>query len=168
MRHRKSVPKLGRTASHRRALLANLAAALIIYKKIKTTTAKAKALRSFIERLITKARRGDVHSRRIILKHIPRKDVVRELVDEIAPKYADRPGGYTRITKIGQRRSDAADMALIELIGFEGVFKKRKEKSEKERKKRKEKKEKEVKEAEEQAEATKLSEVEQSEEEKKE
>ena len=160
--------KLGRTASHRRALLANLAAALIIYKKIKTTTVKAKALRSFIERLITKARRGDLHSRKIILKYIPRKDVVRELVDEIAPKYADRTGGYTRITKIGQRRSDAADMALIELVGFESVYKKRKEKSEKERKKRKEKKEKEKKEAAEREETTQLSEVEQSEKEEKE
>jgi len=135
---------------------------------MKRSSGYSKALRSFIERLITKARRGDLHSRKIILKYIPRKDVVRELVDEIAPKYADRPGGYTRITKIGQRRSDAADMALIELVGFEGVYKKRKEKSEKDRKKRKEKKEKEMKEAEKHAEETQLSEVEKSEKEKKE
>lgn len=148
MRHRKTTHKLGRTASHRRALMANLASALIIYKKIKTTTAKAKALRSYIERLITKARSSDLHSRRRILKNIPRKDVVKELIDEVAPKFVDRPGGYTRITKIGRRRTDAAEMALIELIGFENVYKKRKEAREEEKKKRKEKKEKEVEEME--------------------
>ncbi len=151
MRHRKNVNKLGRTPSHRRALLANLASALIIYKKIKTTAVKAKVLRSYIERLITKARRGDLHSRRIVLKHINRKDVVKELFEAIAPKYIERLGGYTRITKIGQRRSDSAEMALIELIGFEGIYKQRKEESDKDRKKRKEKSEKEAKELEESA-----------------
>lgn len=144
MRHRKTIKKLNRTASHRRALMANLASALIIYKKIKTTTAKAKALRSYIERIITKARKGDLHSRRIVLKYIKRKDVVKELFEEISPKYEDRPGGYTRITKVGRRRTDAADMAVIELIGFEGIYKKRKEDSKEEKRKRKEKKEKEA------------------------
>ena len=148
MRHRKTVSKLGRTASHRRALLANMASALIIYKKIKTTTVKAKVLRSYIERLITKARRGDLHARRIVLKHIKHKNVVKELFEEIAPKYVERPGGYTRITKIGQRRSDSTEMALIELLGFEGLYKQKKEESDKERKNRKEKKEKEAKELE--------------------
>lgn len=124
--------------------MANLASALIIYKKIKTTTAKAKALRSYIERIITKARKGDLHSRRIVLKYIKRKDVVKELFEEISPKYEDRPGGYTRITKVGRRRTDAADMAVIELIGFEGIYKKRKEDSKEEKRKRKEKKEKEA------------------------
>ena len=157
MRHRKNVHKLGRTASHRRALLANMASALILYKKIKTTTVKAKVLRSFIERLITKARRGDLSARRTVLKHIPKKEIVKELFDEIAPKYTDRPGGYLRITKIGKRRTDAADMALIELIGFEGVYKKRIETSQEEKKKRKEKKEKEAAVTEE---VTPLSEVE--------
>jgi len=151
MRHRKNVDKLGRTASHRRALMANMASALIVNKKIKTTTAKAKVLRSFIERLVTKARRGDLHSRRMVLKHIPRKDVAQELFEEIAPKYTDRPGGYTRITKIGQRHTDAADMAFIEFIGFERVYKKKKETSQTERKKRKEKKEKEAEELTEEA-----------------
>lgn len=144
MRHRKTIQKLNRTASHRKALMANLASALIIYKKIKTTTAKAKALRSYIERIITKARKGDLHSRRIVLKYIKRKDVVKELFEEISPKYEDRPGGYTRITKVGRRSTDAADMALIELIGFEGIYKKRKEESKEEKRKRKEKKEKEA------------------------
>jgi len=143
MRHRKSVPKLGRTASHRRALLANLASSLIIYKKIKTTTAKAKALRSYIEKIITKARKGDLHSRRVVLKYLKNKDIVKELFAEIAPKYLETPGGYTRVTKIGRRRTDAADMALIELIGFESVYKKKKETSKEDKRKRKEQKEKE-------------------------
>jgi len=162
MRHRKSIPKLGRTASHRRALLANMASALIIAKKIKTTAVKAKALRSYVERLITKARRGDVAARRLVYKYIHRRDVVKELFDEVAPKYADRPGGYTRITKIGQRDSDAAEMALIELVGFEGIYKKKKKASKEERQKKKEEKAKKAKEAEE--EATALSEVKESEE----
>ncbi len=153
MRHRKRVVKLGRTASHRRALMSNLASSLISYKKIKTTAAKAKALRSFIERLITKARRGDLHSRRTVLKHIRQRNVVKELFDEVAPKFADRPGGYTRITKIGRRRSDSSEMSLIELVGFEGVYKERKEESEKERQKRKENKDKEAKEMDEAADA---------------
>jgi len=151
MRHQKRVRKLGRTPSHRRALLSNLAAALIHYKKIKTTVVKAKALRSYVERLITKARVGSLHARRIILKQLPKKDIVHELFAEVAPKYVEKPGGYTRIIKIGQRRTDAAEMALIELIGFEGVYKKRKEESEEKRRKKKEKKEKEkTKEAKEQ------------------
>ncbi|MFC1557180.1 50S ribosomal protein L17 [candidate division KSB1 bacterium] len=170
MRHRKTVPKLGRTASHRKALLSNLSTALITAKKIRTTLAKAKALRSYIEPLITKARRGDLHSRRIVLKRIPHKDTVKELFDEVAPKYTDRPGGYTRITKIGRRPSDAADMALIELIGFEGYYKKKKTESKEKRQKKREEKEREAqKEAEEaqtaQAEATALSEVEEEKEE---
>jgi len=137
MRHRKSVPKLSRTASHRRALLSNLAMALIQSKKIRTTLVKAKALRSYIEPLITKARRGDLHSRRLVLRNIRHKDVVKQLFDEIAPKYYDRPGGYTRITKIGQRALDAAEMAMIELIGFEGLYKKKKEESKEKHQKKK-------------------------------
>ena len=148
MRHRKSVPKLGRTASHRRALLANMASSLIIYKKIKTTTAKAKALRSYIEKIITKARKGDLHSRRVVLKYLKHKDVVKELFTEVAPKYVETPGGYTRITKIGRRRTDAADMALIELIGFESLYKKKKEADKEVKRKRKEQKEKDKEEME--------------------
>ncbi len=142
--------------------MSNLASGLILAKKIKTTHAKAKALRSYIEPIITKARRGDLHSRRLILKDIPRKDVITELFDEIAPKFEDRPGGYTRITKIGQRPSDAAEMAMIELIGFEGFYKKKKEESKEKRQQKKEKKEREAKEAEEQEAA--LSSVEEAEE----
>ena len=144
MRHRKTIQNLNKTASHRKALMANLASALIIYKKIKTTTAKAKALRSYIERIITKARKGDLHSRRIVLKYIKRKDVVKELFEEISPKYEDRPGGYTRITKVGRRSTDAAEMAMIELRRFEGIYKKRQEESKEEKRKRKEKKKKEA------------------------
>jgi large subunit ribosomal protein L17 len=162
MRHRKTISKLGKTASHRHALMANLASALIISKKIKTTKAKAKALRSYIEPLITKARTGTLSSRRIVLKLIPRKEIVKELFDEIAPKFVDRPGGYTRITKLGKRTSDTAEMALIEFVGFESVYKKKKEKSKKDRQEKKDKKEKEAKEAEEQQ-AASLQEVEESE-----
>lgn len=161
MRHRKTISKLGKTASHRHALMANLASALIISKKIKTTKAKAKALRRYIEPLITKARTGTLASRRLVLKHIPRKEIVKELFDEIATKFVDRPGGYTRITKLGQRNSDTAEMTLIEFVGFESVYKKKKEKSKKDRQKKKDKKEKEAKETEEQT--ASLPEVEESE-----
>ncbi len=150
MRHRKNIHKLSRTSSHRKALMANLASALITYKKIKTTTPKAKALRSYVEKLITKARKSDLAARRLVLKYIKNKDVVKELFDDVAPKYIDRPGGYTRITKIGQRHSDSAHMAFIELIGFEGLYKKKKEESKEKRKQKKEKekqKEQEMQEA---------------------
>jgi len=165
MRHRRTVPKLGKTASHRKAMLANLASGLIETKKIRTTLAKAKVLRTFIEPLITRARKGDLHARRLVLRSIPRKDIVAELFEEIAPKYTDRPGGYTRITKIGQRDSDAAEMAMIELIGFEKFYKKKKEESKEKRIKKKEQKEREEKEAEEAAATTDLSDVRETEEE---
>jgi len=121
MRHRKAGRKLSRTASHRKATLANLAMALFENKSIKTTTAKAKEARSTVERLITFARRGDLASRRHVLKTIRDKHTVQILFDEIAPKYVDRPGGYTRVIKLGQRHGDGAELSILELVGFEGV-----------------------------------------------
>ena len=128
MRHRKAVAKLGRTASHRKAVLANLAAALFLRKHIKTTEAKAKATRQVAERLITLAKNDTVHTRRLAFKRLNQKQVVKILLEEIAPQYQERPGGYTRVIKIGQRPGDGAQMAVIELVGFETATKKKKEK----------------------------------------
>ena len=116
MRHRKSGRKLGRKAAHRRALMSNLAMALISNKKIKTTNPKAKELRSFIEPLITRAKKGDVHSRRQVLRYISHKPTVRELFDVIAPTFSERNGGYTRITKLGFRDNDCAPISTIEFV----------------------------------------------------
>ncbi len=127
MRHRKSGRKLGRTASHRKALLSNLAGALFENKKIITTVPKAKELRSFAERLITFGKRGDLAARRHVLRFIRNREIVKELFDNIAPKFKERPGGYTRITKIGNRKGDNASLAYIELVGFESYFKKKSE-----------------------------------------
>lgn len=119
MRHRKDGRKLGRTASHRKAMLANMAANLFLHKQIRTTHPKALEARRLAETLITKAKKGDVHSRRLVLKVIPQKDIVKILFDEIAPQYADRNGGYTRITKLGQRKNDAAHVSLLSLVDFD-------------------------------------------------
>jgi len=116
MRHRKSGKKLGRKVAHRKALMSNLAMALIINKKIKTTNPKAKELRSFIEPLITRAKKGDVHSRRQVLKYISHKPTVRELFNVIAPSFSERNGGYTRITKLGFRDNDCAPISVIEFV----------------------------------------------------
>lgn len=121
MRHLKSGRKLGRTASHRKATMANLAAAIIEHKSIITTTPKAKEARSVVERLITFAKRGDLAARRQALRTIRNKELVKELFEEIAPKYKDRPGGYTRVIKIGMRRGDNAPMAVFEFVGYEGA-----------------------------------------------
>ncbi len=121
MRHRKAHRKLGRTASHRKALLANLAMALLQHKQIRTTTIKAKEVRREVERLITFAKRGTLADRRQVLRRIHDRHVVKNLFDEIAPTYQDRNGGYTRIIKLGQRRGDGAELAILELVGFEGV-----------------------------------------------
>ncbi len=121
MRHLKSGRKLGRTASHRKATLANLAAALIEHKSIITTTPKAKEARGVVERLITFAKRGDLAARRQVLRTIPDKKLVKELFEDIAPKYEGRPGGYTRVIKIGSRKGDNAPMAVFELVGYEGT-----------------------------------------------
>ena len=108
--------RLGGSPSHQRKILANLAGSLIEEEKVTTTLAKAKVLRPYVEKMITKARRGDLHARRTVLKKIHNNDVVTKLFDDVAPRYAGRPGGYTRITKIGPRRGDGSEMAVIELV----------------------------------------------------
>jgi large subunit ribosomal protein L17 len=116
MAHNKAGRKLGRKAAHRKALMANLATALITHKKIKTTDVKAKELRMFIEPLITFAKRGDIHARRQVLKKIPHKSVVRELFEIVGPTFTNRDGGYTRITKLGFRDNDCAPISMIEFV----------------------------------------------------
>ena len=118
MRHNKSVNHLGRKSGHRKALLANMASSLIIKKRIITTEAKAKALKSYVEPLITKSKEDTTHSRRIVFSYLKDKEAVSELFRTIAPKIADRPGGYTRVLHVGFRQGDAAEMALIELVDF--------------------------------------------------
>ena len=116
MRHRKKGRKLQRTASHRRAMLRNLATSLFRHERIETTSAKAKELRPYAERLITLARRGDLHARRLVARKIQDREVLGKLFDEISSRYAERPGGYTRILKLGNRKGDAAEISLIELV----------------------------------------------------
>ncbi|CAF0695421.1 50S ribosomal protein L17 [Candidatus Methylacidithermus pantelleriae] len=117
MRHRKKTVKLGRKAESRKALLASLAVELVQHGRIITTLAKAKALRPFAEKLVTLAKKGTLHHRRLAVARIRDKQAVRKLFGEIAPRLSDRPGGYTRITKLWARRSDAARLALIEWVG---------------------------------------------------
>ena len=112
----KKGPRLGGSPSHQRKILSNLASSLIIEERITTTQARAKLLRPYVEKIITKARRGDLHSRRLVLRKIQDSDVITKLFDDVAPRYEDRPGGYTRIVKLGPRRGDGAEMALIELV----------------------------------------------------
>ena len=119
MRHQKKGRKLNRTASHRKALFSNLAASLVIHKKIRTTDAKGKELRTYIDRLVTYAKRGDVHGRRLIQKRITGKrgkEIANILIHDIAPAYADRHGGYTRLIKLNNRKNDNAPVSLIEFI----------------------------------------------------
>jgi large subunit ribosomal protein L17 len=144
MRHLNKKKRLGRrTPAQRKAMLKNLAVSLIEHKRIKTTHARAKALRKFIEPLITMAKRGDLHARREVLKKIHQKDTVTTLFHEIAPVYADRPGGYTRIIKLGFRDNDRAKVSLIELIDFTGISEKEsEEKSDKKKSVKKKKEEK--------------------------
>ena len=116
MRHKKKGRKLGRKVGNRKALLMNLACQLIIHKKIKTTDPKAKELRSFIEPLITLAKKNDLHSRRLAIKKIPKKNIVKILFEQIAPVFNNRAGGYTRITKLGLRDNDRAPVSIIEFV----------------------------------------------------
>jgi len=109
-------PRFGGSPSHDRLIMANLATDLIVHEKVTTTAAKAKALRPYAEKLITKARKGDLHARRIVLKDIHDKAAVAKLFEEVAPRYEERQGGYTRITKLGPRRGDGAEEAVIELV----------------------------------------------------
>jgi large subunit ribosomal protein L17 len=119
MRHARTGRKLGRDASHRRALYANLACSLIEHGRIKTTEAKAKAVKPYAEKMITLGRRGDLHARRQVLSELRSQEIVHQLFADVAPRMADRPGGYTRIVKIGPRPGDAADMVYLELVDFD-------------------------------------------------
>ncbi len=116
MRHRKKGRGLSRSPSHRKALLRNMATSLFRHERISTTTAKAKELRPYAERLITLAKRGDLHARRLAGRRIADREVLGKLFDDLGPRYTERPGGYTRILKLGTRKGDGADMALIELV----------------------------------------------------
>ena len=118
MRHNKAINHLGRKSGHRKALLANMATSLILNKRIQTTVAKAKALKMYVEPLITKSKEDTTHSRRVVFSYLKNKEAVTELFRTVAPKIADRPGGYTRVLKTGFRQGDGADMALIELVDF--------------------------------------------------
>ena len=122
MRHRKTVKKLGRTASHRKALLRNLASAIIEHKQIRTTLPKAKAAQGYIEKLIGYGKQDSVHARRLAFKLLQNRTLVKTLFDEIAPTFSDRNGGYTRVVKLGQRRGDSAQLALLQLVGFERLI----------------------------------------------
>ncbi len=133
MRHLKSGKKLGKTTSHRKAMLANLATSLFEHKSIVTSTPRAKEARSVVERLITFAKRGDLHARRRVLRTIKQKEIVKELFEEIAPRYQDRNGGYTRSIKVGRRNGDNTPLAIFELVGYESF---KAEKIEKQRQKR--------------------------------
>ncbi len=116
MRHLRNRHKLGRTASHRKAMLANMAASLIKMERIQTTEAKAKALRPFVERLLTLGKRGDLHARRLVLSRIRDREATQKLFGEIAPRMQERPGGYTRIIKLAKRKGDNAPLSLIEFV----------------------------------------------------
>ena len=122
MRHNKNFNHLGRQAGHRKAMLSNMASSLILHKRIETTVAKAKAVRQFVEPLVTKAKEDTTHSRRVVFSYLKQKEAVTELFRTIAPKIADRPGGYTRILKTGFRLGDAADMCIIEFVDFNEAY----------------------------------------------
>ncbi len=122
MRHGKKVNHLGRQTAHRKAMLANMACSLIEHKRINTTVAKAKALKQFVEPLVTKAKSDTTHNRRIVFSRLRQKDAVTELFKEVSVKVGDRPGGYTRIIKLGNRLGDNADMAMIELVDYNEIY----------------------------------------------
>jgi len=122
MRHGDKINNLGRTASHRRALLSNLACELIVHKKIVTTLAKAKALRTYIEPLITKGKENTTHQRRMVFSYLQDKEATAELFSTVADKIGGRPGGYTRVIKLGIRQGDNAEMGLIELVDFNEIY----------------------------------------------
>lgn len=122
MRHGKKINHLGRKTAHRKSMLANMACSLIEHKRINTTVAKAKALKQFVEPMITKSKEDTTHNRRIVYSRIRQKEAVAELFRDVAPKVGDRPGGYTRIIKLGNRLGDNADMAMIELVDFNEIY----------------------------------------------
>lgn len=122
MRHGKKVNHLGRKSAHRKALLRNLTIALIEHKRINTTLAKAKALRKFVEPLVTKAKVDSMHARRVVFSYLQNKEAIKELFGVVGPKVGDRPGGYVRVIKTGFRKGDGAEMAMIELVDFNDVY----------------------------------------------
>lgn len=122
MRHGKKFNHLGRQTAHRKAMLSNMACSLIEHKRIMTTVAKAKALKKYIEPLVTKSKDDTTHSRRVVFSYLRQKEAVTELFREVSPKIADRPGGYTRIIRTGNRMGDNADMCMIELVDFNDVY----------------------------------------------
>ena len=122
MRHNKNFNHLGRKAGHRKALMSNMASSLILHKRIETTVAKAKAVKQFVEPLVTKSKEDSTHSRRVVFSDLKQKEAVTELFRTIAPKIADRPGGYTRILKTGFRLGDGADMCIIEFVDFNEAY----------------------------------------------
>jgi large subunit ribosomal protein L17 len=122
MRHGKKFNHLGRKTAHRKSMLANMACSLIEHKRINTTVAKAKALKQFVEPIITKSKEDTTHNRRIVMSRLRQKDAVVELFRDVAVKVADRPGGYTRIIKLGNRLGDNADMAMIELVDYNELY----------------------------------------------
>jgi large subunit ribosomal protein L17 len=119
MRHNKKFNHLGRTASHRDSMLANMAVSLIMHKRITTTLAKAKALKKYVEPLITRCKEDTTNSRRVVFRYLQNKEAIKELFGEVAAKVAERPGGYTRVIKLGARQGDAAQVAFIELVDFD-------------------------------------------------
>ena len=119
MRHNKKFNHLGRTASHRASMLANMAISLIMHKRITMTVAKAKALKKYVEPLITKAKEDSTNSRRVVFSYLQNKEAIKELFGEVSQKVGDRPGGYTRIIKLGTRQGDAAQICFIELVDFD-------------------------------------------------
>lgn len=136
MRHGKKINHLGRTASHRKAMLSNMANSLIEHKRINTTVAKAKALKLFVEPLITKAKSDTTHNRRVVFSYLRNKNSVTELFREVAAKVGDRPGGYTRIIKTGTRLGDNAEMCMIELVDFNEIYTNAKKEAKKSRRRR--------------------------------
>ena len=122
MRHNKNFIHLGRQAGHRKAMLSNMASSLILHKRIETTVAKAKAVRQFVEPLVTRSKEDTTHSRRVVFSYLKQKEAVTELFRTIAPKIAERPGGYTRILKTGFRLGDGADMCIIEFVDFNVAY----------------------------------------------
>jgi large subunit ribosomal protein L17 len=136
MRHGKKFNHLGRTASHRKAMLANMASSLIEHKRINTTVTKAKSLRKFVEPLVTKSKVDTTHNRRTVFKNLRSKEAVSELFREVAPKVGQRPGGYTRIIKLGNRLGDDAEMAMIELVDFNEVYEAKPDKAKRTRRSR--------------------------------
>jgi large subunit ribosomal protein L17 len=139
MRHRIKGRKLNRTTSHKKALIRNLANQLFEHKEIKTTTAKAKEARLTVERLITYAKKGDTHHRRLAFSFLRQKETIKTLFDEIAPTFTERQGGYTRVIKLGRRQGDGAPMAILQLVGFETLGDAGKQEKKKKQKKKEEK-----------------------------